>query len=457
MAEPMEDDDFPPDLPKFNRNSYAMVNRCRQKLLPIQLEALESLRRWFDVHSQDGQIALVWMPTGSGKTGIICCLPYFLGTEGLQFVPGNVPIGRPRHSFDKPVLIISPNLNISDHLEEQMLRSHLAGSQRNFFLRYGIVNINEAQALRALPEGKKIESAAELNSPKSAYYLQGKEVIIANAQKFLKEETWEACLPNDMFKLVIVDEAHHHPAKTWKRIITKFRGHALVVFFTATPYRGDKKPVVEPPFAYELPLARAIGDRIIRNTKFVEVTGQPRGVIKFRTEDPEDRQKCHIFLTILEKVRDIQEAKDRETPLPNNIPHMAFAIAKDQVHANRVAELWNASWKDAPAITYTSETKNDLPEKLGKIRANQVRLVVVVDMLQEGFDHPPVSICAIMTNIGSPVKFVQFIGRGQRIARDSQGNLESDTISAHIVTHQNFQQAENYDKFRKDELLFVND
>ena len=452
MGEPMEDDDFPYDLAKFNRYSFGVVNQCKKKLLPVQLEALQSLQRWFQ--NEESQIALVSMPTGSGKTGVICCLPYFLGTEGLEDVPGNFPTGRPRHCFqNKPVLIISPNLNISDHLEEQILRSKT--EKRNFFLRHGIVKDNQT---RALPNGKKIESTADLNSPYSANFLQGYEVVIANAQKFLKKEAWEADLPNDMFKLVMVDEAHHHPARTWKRIITKFRGHALVVFFTATPFRGDKKPVVPRPFAYELPLARAIADRIIRRTEFVEVTGQPRDTIQFREQpSPEEVQTCHIFLSILEKVREIQKTKDQETPLPNNDPHMAFAIAKDHYHANRVAELWNECWKEAPAITYTSEKKNEssLPEKLAKIRANQVRLVVVVDMLQEGFDHPPVSICAIMTNIGSPVKFVQFVGRGQRIARDSQGNPESETVVAHIVTHRHFQQAENYEKFRNDELLFI--
>ena len=218
--------------------------------------------------------------------------------------------------------------------------------------------------------------------------------------------------------------------------------------------------MVPPPFAYELRLVPAIKDRIIRRTEFVEVSGQPRRTITFQTQpSPEEVQKLHSFLTILEKVREIQETKDRVTPLPSNAPHMAFAIAKDHFHANQVADLWNMCWEEAPAITYTSEKKNEspLPEKLAKIRDNQVRLVVVVDMLQEGFDHPPVSICAIMTNIGSPVKFVQFIGRGQRIDRDSQGNVESDTISAHIVTHRDFQQAENYERFRNDELLFVRD
>ncbi|XP_078346485.1 uncharacterized protein LOC144631796 [Oculina patagonica] len=456
MAESMEVDDFPVDLPKYNRYSYAVVKRCKGRLLEDQWDALERLRKWFNRDDpQNAPIALVCMPTGSGKTGIICCLPYFLGTEGLEDVPRSFPTGDPRHFFDKPVLVITPNLNISDHLEEQMLISPSDTSGRNFLLRHGIVQDNQR---RALPSGVKIEETEKLNGPNSANFLRGKEVIIANAQKFLKKEKWEVDLPDDLFKLVIVDEAHHFPARTWTRIIKKFEGHALVVFFTATPYRGDKKPVVKTQLAYHLPLKRAVKGRIIRDTNFVEETTFTLPAhLQFKSEPtPEELLEWKAFYAILKKVREIQERKDKDSPLPNNVPHMAFAITKEQYYANRVAELWKACWKDAPAITYHSENKSELPERMKQIRNNRVRLVVVVDMLQEGFDHPPVSIAAIMTKITSPVKFVQFIGRAQRIARGPEGK-ESSEIAADVVTHSHFEQRENYRKFDKEELLVIED
>ena len=431
----VDSDDVQLGHPTFNGFSYAVVSRCKKRLLEDQWEALESLRVWFN--KDEPPIALVCMPTGSGKTGIICCLPYFLGKEGLTKVRGNPPTGNPRHCFNKPVLIIAPNLNIADQLEKRML---IQSKDSNFFLRHGIVGYGEEEML---PSGIKIEGTRKLNDPDSADFLKGYEVIIANAQKFLKRESWEVELPDDLFKLVVVDEAHHFPARTWIRIIRKFQRHALTVFFTATPYRGDKQTVVPPPFAYHLPLQRAVETRIVHRTNFVEETTFALPDLPFpREPTPEELQEYKVFWAILNQVREIQKRKDRDSPLPNNVSHMAFAIAKDQVSANIVEFLWNACWQDAPAITYHSDLKLvDLQDRMKEILDNKVRLVVVVDMLQEGFDHPPVSIATIMTKITSPVKFVQFIGRAQRIAR-GPGGKESDTIAADIVTHTHFQQQE---------------
>ena len=88
------------------------------------------------------------------------------------------------------------------------------------------------------------------------------------------------------------------------------------------------------------------------------------------------------------------------------------------------------------------------------IKTNQVKLVVVVESLLEGFDHPPISIAVIMTKIVSPVKFAQFIGRAQRIVRGQEG-LESPEIKADVVTDDFFQQEENWQAFAEERLIPV--
>jgi superfamily II DNA or RNA helicase len=40
------------------------------------------------------------------------------------------------------------------------------------------------------------------------------------------------------FDTIIIDEAHHYPAKTWENIVNVFQGK-MVVFLTATPFRGS--------------------------------------------------------------------------------------------------------------------------------------------------------------------------------------------------------------------------
>ena len=420
---------FPEILPKFNRNSHHARRNYEKGLLKHQLEALESLEAWFQVNNPE--IAVVSMPTGSGKTGIMCCLPFSLGGIGLTLPdPNNFPVGVPRYRFDKPVLVLAPGNEIARQLQEQI---HLDP----FLVRTGIIT----DQTTVVPNVLRINKTADIQNER---LLRGNDVVLANAQKFGGE--WEDALPNDMFELVIVDEAHHYPARTWDRIVAKFKQHAQVVFFTATPYRVDGGFVVGKPFAYHLPLQQAVQNRIIRRTKADFLERQPN--------DENENYEGGIYQLVLERINEKQVIKDRDNPLPNDVPHMAIAITKDTAEADRVVELWNQNWGGDTAFSYHSKLPQALKqERMQRIRNNQVKLVVVVAMLQEGFDHPPISIAAILTNIGSAPKFVQFIGRAQRIYR-SQDGPEADGICADIITHKFYdKQEKNYKNFESEKFI----
>ena len=440
-------DDFPNQLPKLNFYSAAVKRRCEGRLLQHQSDALAHLEHWFEP-TEENRFAIVSAPTGSGKTGIMCCLPYFLGNIGLQGGQESpfILTGVPTYPFDKPILVIAPDLAIASQLEQQMLVSREDLTGQTFLLKRGIVPRDRHSEI--LPTGVKIEETSDLqNRP----YLEGKEIIIANAQKFLGE--WEEALPDDIFRLVIVDEAHHHPATTWQRIVQKFQGHALVVFFTATPYRGDKKAVLEGhPLAYHLPREDAITQGIIRRTKFEELKGieSLQGIPLWDDASPQDREEIGRFVTILQKVISLQKTK---AALPDNIPHMAMAITKDTRGADKLVEVWKVLNPDAPASVYHSgmKPKRRREEVFNQILENELKLVVVVEMLLEGFDHPAISIAAVATKIASPVKFVQFVGRAQRIYRSPQGS-EVNGI-ADIVTHSHYEQGDNYENFINESLI----
>lgn len=430
---------FPRLLPKFNRYSYHVERECDGRLLGPQSEALRSLQEFFGDENQAARIALVSMPTGSGKSGVISCLPYFLGQLGLNPPPepDAFPYGEPLHKFNKPVLVIAPDLEIARQLEGVLTVAADAPGE-NFLLKREIVP--QEMQRDVLPEGVKIQETNEVRNPE---YLESKEVVIANAQKFL-QANWEDALPDDIFKLVVVDEAHHHPASTWRRIIEKFKNRAMVVFFTATPFRGDGQPVLEDEeglMVYRLSLEAARAKRIIRKIKWQNL---PTGEADLNA----------IFGLILEEVKSIQEKKNQGNPLPDNIPHMAIAITKNIAYAEQVRDMWNSHWGGPDsAVAYHS----DVPKKpklamRQAIKTNQVQLVVVVDSLLEGFDHPPISIAAIMTKIVSPVKFAQFLGRAQRIVRGLSGP-ESAEIQADVITHSHFQQGENYLAFEQEAFI----
>lgn len=424
---------FPVLQPKFNRYSHHVKLNYGTGLLAHQREALESLEKWFQSDNPD--IAVVSMPTGSGKTGILCCLPFTLGGIGLQLPDrGNFPIGVPRYRFDKPVLVLAPRVEIANQLQQEI---HL----NPFLVRREI--LPDQFRKEVLPNVHRINETKDLQDER---LLRDRDVVLANAQKFRGE--WEDSLPNDMFKLVIVDEAHHYPAQTWYRIIAKFRQHALVVFLTATPYRMDGRFTVEGPLAYHFTLQLAVQRRVIRRTEL--------DILKVRPNDENGDFDARIYQLVLERVNEKQEIKNRDHPFPNDVGHMAMAITKVVAEADRVVDLWNQNWGEDTAFSYHSKLLPALKEeRMQRIRNNQVKLVVVVQTLLEGFDHPPVSIAAILTNIGSPPKFVQFIGRAQRIYR-SQDGPEAAAICADIITHKFYHKQEgHYQKFIKEELIKI--
>ena len=438
-------------LPKINHNASILVRFCeevveetrRARLLQQQIDALHGVMDHYQ-EPDEQHVALVSMPTGSGKTGVIACLPYYLGTIKL---PGS---DIPRYRFDKPILVIAPKVAIRDQLKQELTVMDI-NSRLPFLLRTGIVP-REKQDL-VLPTPYIIEETSEVRNQE---LLQTFEIVIANAQKFLADD-WEDHLDDNLFRLVIVDEAHHHPATTWRRIVEKFRGpDCPVLFFTATPYRSDRQPVLplESFTAYHLPLNTAVQQRIIRKTHFEELTDVHPDESFLNDIDPENLNPEAIanmkrMIPILRRVKELLDEKRNETSsIDSDIPHMAIAIAKDIYYADRLLELWNIYYQNEPAETYYSKkTSDEKDEIMRKLKSNELSLVIIVAMLLEGFDHPPISIAAITFNIKSPVKFVQFIGRAQRIYRKVGYN---NILCANIVTHEGYQQRQNYNNFKKE-------
>ena len=76
-------------------------------------------------------------------------------------------------------------------------------------------------------------------------------------------------------------------------------------------------------------------------------------------------------MAILERVRALQDLKNAYQPLPNNIPHMAIAIAKDTMEANQVEQLWNTRWGDASTIAYHSQVGAfELRQRMQRLKTN---------------------------------------------------------------------------------------
>jgi len=79
--------------------------------------------------------------------------------------------------------------------------------------------------------------------------------------------------PVDLFDLLIVDEAHHSAANTWRSLLASVkRSHQAL--FSATPFRRDKEEVVGR-FVYNYPVSEAFTDGIFGRIAYVQVDPSP--------------------------------------------------------------------------------------------------------------------------------------------------------------------------------------
>ena len=244
MADAM--DSLPPSTPSsLILYGAALSARLQNNLRECQKDALDALVRWFQDDASKNSTALVVMPAGSGKTGVICSLPYWFGNA----------ISNQQLDIDlrKPILVIAPRLDILKQLECDFIQP--SGKTPCFLIKVGAIKDERRELRDVLYRVKVISSVQDVRDLR---YCQ-EDIVLTNAQKWCGQKrggpAWRD-VDNGTFSIVIVDEAHHLPAPQWQNIIDKFQSHAKVIFFTATPYHTDgeliTKSIKTPGMAYEL-------------------------------------------------------------------------------------------------------------------------------------------------------------------------------------------------------------
>ena len=230
----MECDDTPPQS-VFNTKSRNMVQflegeRGIQLLYAHQVESVLRLREYFD-NQQNKDPALVVLPTGCGKTGVAVLASYALNATR--------------------VLVITPSIIIS---------RQISAAYSRFLIERGIITDTPENRQNVLPSVSCIKNTAEIPEGMKSV------VMVVNAHKIGGQSRVKIeDIPRKGYDLVIVDEAHHYPAPTWRRLVDYFSGSRRL-FLTATPW-----PITEPPvcrLCYELVREDAVEKGIIRKVEF---------------------------------------------------------------------------------------------------------------------------------------------------------------------------------------------
>lgn len=199
------------------------------------------------------------------------------------------------------------------------------------------------------------------------------------------------------FDLVFFDEAHHLPAASWDRISQKIPKESAVVSVTATPFRNDGKRVPGE-LVYQFPLRLAQEQGYFR----------PIEVVRVEEYDP-DRADRAIAISAIGRARS-DEASGYQ--------HTIFARARSIDHAEFLHGIYSEIAGDLhPVLLHSRVSSKETEIRLERLKSQESRVVICVDMLGEGFDLPSLKIAALHDIHKSLPVTLQFIGRFTRAAR----------------------------------------
>ena len=211
----------------------------------------------------------------------------------------------------------------------------------------------------------------------------------------------------DMFDYIWVDEAHHTPAKTFLTVVNHFRPKFLLGL-TATPIREDGASLDDTFGApiYELDLIEAWHRDLLSPVECKVFTDYIEGIEAYLDSGEKVSWKQlnnSVFVEQRdEKIIDIVSGYIK----PDST---TVFFCRNIAHAERIAKLI------PEAETIHSELSDKkIAERLDAFRKGELRIITVVDMLNEGIDIPRIDNLVFLRPTKSLRILLQELGRGLR-------------------------------------------
>jgi DNA repair protein RadD len=358
--------------------------------------------------AEGGTHAVEQIPVGCGKTGLMAILPF------------GIARGR--------VLIIAPGVTIRDQIAEAV-DATVTGS---FYESSGVLTDLSNGPYRTMLSGE-----ANIHDADEAH------IVVTNIHQLAaNNERWLPHFAEDYFDLILVDEGHHNVATSWQNVFQRFPA-ARVISLTATPFRSDEVPV-EGEVIYRYSFRRAMERGYIKQMtsrnvapselRFTfggdEHTHSLEEVLAMRSEDWYSRG---VALAEESNVSIVDASIQHLNYLrEGGLGHQLIAAACSMDHARQIRSLYEERGLAAKEI-HSAQSAEEQAETLRNLRNGSLDVIVQVEMLGEGFDHPELSVAAVFRPFRSLSPYIQFIGRAMRVnVQRAPGHPDNEGI---IVSH----------------------
>ncbi|MDX7990855.1 DEAD/DEAH box helicase [Xenorhabdus littoralis] len=367
-----------------------------KKLRTPQIEAYIKVKEYFNDPSN--KEALVVLPTGTGKSGLISIVPYSVS--------------------NKRVLIITPGLVTKDSI-----RKTQEVLEDNFWINYDIIF-----------SSNDIPIVNEYLPDISDEHLKMSHIVYSNIHKVSGNRNSSLInrVPPDFFDLIIIDEAHHAPAQSWKDALRYF-SNSKILHVTGTPYRGDNQEILGDKI-HETPLSEVMRDRYVKWLRKETINSHElyfytpdipgAKLTKEEVLDFKDKEWLEKSIALSEECSKslIEHSLKKLTELKqlsNAVPHKILAVGCSIAHANDLYQWYKEKGYES-VIVHSEMSQDEINTAFKKIELNQCDVVISVNMLMEGYDHRYLSILAIFRPYRSLNSFAQVVGRILRAIPDNE-------------------------------------
>lgn len=210
-------------------------------------------------------------------------------------------------------------------------------------------------------------------------------------------------------RIVVVDEAHLSIAETRKRIIDSFGNDAIVIGLSATPARGDGKPLgdIFTKMITGWSVRRMIDEGYLVDTKYFAPSKPDLRAVKVRKGDY-DVGELEVIMT---KPKIIGDVVDNWFKIAEGLPTVVFCVTR--AHARFVTEEFRS--RGVAADYVDGETNPDEREAIfERVESGKTTVLVNVFVASYGLDIPRLQVCQIARPTKSLVLYIQMAGRTLR-------------------------------------------
>ena len=234
--------------------------------------------------------------------------------------------------------------------------------------------------------------------------------------------------------LIVIDEAHHALAKTYKEMWERFP-KAKFLGLTATPCRLNGKGFTDlfDVLVQSWDVPEFISKGRLATYDFVSiksdgVTQRLIDSLQKRGADGDYQNKEMDMLlnkkpSIERLYRSLEEfGKDRK----------GIVYAINISHAQKIAKLYQEH--DVKAIAIDSKTPaTERQQDIEAFKKGDIQVLVNVDIFSEGFDCPDVEFVQLARPTLSLAKYLQMVGRGLRVAKGKKNCVIIDNVGLYRV------------------------